>query len=72
MMTNRNELKAAIIRKGMNMGLLAKKIGITVGSLSNKTNGHKEFRASEIERIADVLDLNYEDIGNIFFAKRVD
>lgn len=71
-MTNRNELKAAIIRKGMNMGVLAKKIGITIGSLSNKINGHKEFRASEIERIADVLDLNYEDIGNIFFAKRVD
>lgn len=71
-MTNRNELKAAIIRKGMNMGDLAKEIGITSGSLSNKANGRNEFRASEIERIADILGLNYEDIGNIFFAKRVD
>ena len=71
-MTNRNELRAAVARKGLTMGELAEKIGIGIASMSNKANGRMDFRASEIERIAEVLNLNYKDIGIIFFAKHVD
>ena len=67
-MTNTNELKAAIMRKGLTIKSLAAQMGISTGTLSRKINGKREFRASEMLILAEVLGLTGEEINYIFFC----
>ena len=67
-MMNLRKLKGKMIEKGYTAGQLAKKIGIGNTSMSYKMNQHKPFNLFEIKKIIELLDLNSEEIMNIFFS----
>lgn len=71
-MTNKNELKAALARKGMTATALAEMIGISRQSLSYRINNSVEFRISEVEKISQILGLSLEEKNLIFFGNQVD
>lgn len=71
-MTNKEEFRVALIKAKMTMADLAKAIGISSASLSYKVNNKRDFMASEIKKIADLLRLTPEESTKIFFAERVD
>lgn len=69
-MTNTNEFKAALVRKGMTAGDLAELIGISRQSLSYRMNNIVEFRISEVEKISQILELTLEEKNLIFFENQ--
>lgn len=71
-MVNTNLLKAKITEYGMNAGDFAKLLGISRQSLSFKINNIREFKASEMQQSAKILNINDTDIAKYFFAKDVD
>ena len=65
-------LRSIMVLHGDTNISLAKYLGITEQSLSNKINENgTEFKQGEIARIKDRYDLTGEMIDNIFFAKEV-
>lgn len=50
---------------------LAESIGITRVSLSKKLNNHLYFTQEEIFKIAELLDINYDQIAHYFFVRSV-
>ena len=71
-MTNSNELRAAITRKGMTQEQVAEALGITTATLNYKINNKREFKTSEVKALVDLLEIKKEDIDKIFFANDVD
>lgn len=68
-MTNTLELEIAIKRAGLTKKEIAKKLGISLMGLYKKINNITEFKASEISRLAELLNLtNSEEKEQIFFA----
>lgn len=67
-MTNTELFRKKVEEKGITIKFLALKIGITRESLYNKLNNETEFKASEISRITDVLELTSKERDDIFFA----
>lgn len=53
--------------KNIKRSYLAKKVGISYNSLTNKLNGKSEFSASEVSRIKDILNLDVKLSYDIFF-----
>ena len=51
---------------------IAEKIGISSQTFYLKMSGQREFKASEIEKICDILRLTDDEKSSIFFADRVD
>ena len=51
---------------------LAEKMGLSRQSLYLKLNGLREFKASEMIKICDILRLTSEEKNFIFFADKVD
>ena len=49
------KLRLEMLRKGITVSFLAKKIGMSEKSLRNKLNGLTEFRWSEIKKIRDAV-----------------
>lgn len=68
-MTNTELFRKKIEDKGISLKFLASKIGITRESLYNKLNNETEFKASEISKISDVLQLTSKERDDIFFAE---
>lgn len=60
-------LKILMKNKKIKRSYLAKKIGISYNTLTNKLNGHREFSAVEIAKIKALLKLDNELSANIFF-----
>jgi len=71
-LTNSNELRAAITRKGMTQEQVAEALGITTATLNYKINNKREFKTSEVKALVDLLEIKKEDIDKIFFANDVD
>lgn len=71
-MTDTVEFKIALVKIGMSMNELAKKIGISRTSLSYKVNNKVEFTAKEIHAIRNCLNLTEAEMNKIFFANDVD
>ena len=71
-MTNSNELRAALTRKGMTQEQVAEALGITTATLNYKINNKREFKTSEVKALVDLLEIKKEDIDKIFFANDVD
>jgi len=69
-MTNTLKLKALMVEKGFTQQQLAKKLGISEQSLNYKINNKREFKASEIQALTKILDV--QDVDSIFFARDVD
>ena len=65
---NRAELRAAIARKNVQKGDLAKALGISRNSLVNKLKGTTEFKESEIQKLIAVLGLTAKEVNHIFLS----
>ena len=60
------KLKIAMLEAGINVTNLAKEVGFTRASFYNKLSGKHKFKKSEKLVIASVLDLNEEQLKEIF------
>ena len=67
-MVNVNELKAAIVRKGLTQKEVADKMTISPRTFTSRLN-KGVFGSDEIEQLMDILDIN--DPISIFFAQAV-
>lgn len=70
-MTDLQALSSRIKESGIPMSVVARKSGILRETLYNRLAGRGEFKASEIEALANVLRLSSRERDDIFFAKRV-
>jgi len=59
------QLKAKIMNAGLDIGIVARKMGISRATLSSRVNGKTDFSRSEMEHFAEILK---EKPQNIFFA----
>lgn len=71
-MTNTKRLRAIILERGLTQEQVAAHIGITPASLNYKINNKREFKASEIKALVELLKIPDEDVSAIFFALGVD
>lgn len=68
-MTNAKLLVEYVEKSGLKRSYIAKQMGISAYSLSLKINNLSEFKASEIDTLCKLLDINIEERMAIFFAK---
>lgn len=68
-MTNTLKLKALMVEKGFTQEQLAKRLGISEQSLNYKINNKREFKASEITVMIDLLKIT--NVSEIFFNQKV-
>lgn len=66
-MTNSNKLKGRIIEMGYTLSSFSDALSISRPSFRKKVNGLTDFKASEIEKICVLLEIQHSDIGNYFF-----
>lgn len=71
-MTDTMLLRAKLEESGYRLKFIAKKLGITYAGLLKKINNETEFKASEIQKLANMLKLDLKEKEEIFFAKDVD
>lgn len=71
-MTNTLAFQGKMKEKGFTVANLAKQVSLSATGLLNKIHNIREFRASEILALSDILELNLNERENIFFAKRVE
>lgn len=67
-MTDTMELELAIKRAGITKRDIAKKLEISETALYHKLSGGVEFKASEIVKMKEILNLTNEQRDKIFFA----
>ena len=68
-MTDVKLLDSYIKNSGLKRGKLAASLGISMNSLKKKTNGEREFKASEIKILCDLLGIRAkDDMERIFFT----
>lgn len=68
-MTNTALLNKYIQNSGLKKAKIAETLGITVFSLAQKINNIREFKASEIKKLCDLLGIHEsEDKDSVFFA----
>lgn len=65
---NYSKLLGKIKENGLTQEQLAKKIGKSNGTLSQKLNGRASFTANEMISICEILGIPLKDIGTYFFA----
>lgn len=71
-MTNTKKLRALILECGLTQEQVAAHLGITPASLNYKINNKREFKASEIKALVELLNIPNEDVTGIFFTRDVD
>lgn len=59
--TASNKLKARILEKGLTQTNVAAKLGISYQSFNYKLNNVREFKASEIKNLCEILDISNKD-----------
>lgn len=69
-MFDKMKLRGKLAELGISQEALAKAIGISYVSMSNKINGNKEFTLKEVYAIAKTLKLTDEEIIRIFIGER--
>lgn len=62
------KLEMSITKARITKRELAKQLGISKMSLYNKIHNISEFKASEIRRLSEILELSDSDRQAIFFA----
>lgn len=68
-MTNTELLKKAIEKSGMKIGFILERMNIkSYSTLRDKIEGRREFTASEIYSLCEILHLDKVQMDEIFFA----
>ena len=68
---NSRELKAQMIRRDIDVDDMCKALNICRTSWFRKTTGKSLFTQGEISDIREVLDLDDQQVMDIFFSKEV-
>lgn len=69
-MTNTELLMDYVKKSGLKLGYIAEQMELSRYGLSNKINNVTEFKASEIEKLCNLLHItSMEDRSRIFFAQ---
>lgn len=71
-MTNTLKLKAVILERGFTQEQIAALLGMTIATFNYKVNNKSEFKASEIKKLSEILNLTAEEVNAIFFADKVE
>ena len=71
-MTNTKKLRALILERGLTQEQVAANLGITPASLNYKINNKREFKASEIKALVELLNIPDGGVTMIFFTPDVD
>ena len=71
-MTDTQKLRDAIARSGLKYKFLAELLGITSFGFQKKIENQTEFKASEIIKLSDALNLVPKERDKIFFAQKSD
>lgn len=71
-MVDTRKLKARMIENGETVMSLAKKIGISTATFSNKLNNKVFFSIVEARAISNILKFDNNTAVDIFFANNVD
>lgn len=71
-MTDTERLIDVMNASGYKRSHIAKSVGLTVTGLMNKVNNESDFKALEIKKLCELLDLSISDKEAIFFADNVD
>ncbi len=67
-MTDTQALRAAINNRGLKNKYVAAQMGLSSYGLRKKIENDSEFKASEIMKLSEILDLSVEEREAIFFA----
>lgn len=71
-MVNVNKLRGKIVERGLNVESLANMLSMNKSTLYRHLNGGGEgFSIKEANAIAQALDLNYDELMDIFFSSSV-
>lgn len=62
-----NLLKAAIVRAGLTQGEFARKIGISLNTMTSRMSGETSFSIDEVDLTKNVLSIDNSEIIAIFF-----
>lgn len=68
---NKDLLRSVMIKNGDTMAKLAEAMGLPISALSQRINGHIEFRRNEILFIKYRYNLTSEEVDMIFFRELV-
>lgn len=68
---NTNELRAEIVRNGMNLGDFARAMGVTNNTITNKLKNPSSFTIIDIQKTIEILNLDGERVIDIFFTPKV-
>ena len=71
-MTDTVMLEKVISDSGIKKGHLAMLVGINSYTLAMKINNEREFKASEIDTLCKILNIDVNNRMRIFFAAEVD
>lgn len=71
-MVNTELLKTKIKKADLTVVCLAQQLGLSREGLYRKLRNRNEFKASEIQKISDILSLDSTEKADIFFAPNVD
>ena len=67
-MYNKDLMRTALTDSGLKQNYVASRLGIDQSTFSAKLSGTREFKASEIDAIRNLLRLSAKDVERIFFA----
>lgn len=71
-MTNTKLLRRKIDESGYKLRYIAKQLGISYQGLMYKINNKSEFKASEIQKLKNLLKLTDAEVQMIFFVSNVE
>ena len=69
-MTDTNALRSIIADSGLKYKAIAEIMGLTPYALQMKSDNETEFKASEIDTLANTLGMDMQQRDSIFFCKK--
>lgn len=71
-MTDTLYLKSILVRRGVTFEYVSEQMGLSKTSLSYKINNKRQFTATEIVKLSNILNLTANERDEIFFGENVD
>lgn len=65
------ELERVVAESGYKLKFIADYLGITYYALRMKLRGRSEFKASEIQKLSELLRLSTQDTSRLFLTQKV-